>query len=64
MTEPATQANQPPRPIVDARFAAVRAWVGLVVESDGTVAGPDLALWANSPECTCPDFCERDHENE
>lgn len=65
MTEPVTQAGEPPRPILDARLAATRARVlGLVVESDGTVAGPGRAPWVSSTECTCPDFCERDHENE
>lgn len=65
MTEPVAQAGEPPRPILDARLAAARAWVlGLVVDSDGTAAGPGLAPGASSTDCTCPDFCERDHENE
>ncbi len=65
MTEPVTQAGEPPRPIPDARLAATRPWaLGIVAESDSTVTGPGLAPWASSAECTCPDFCERDHENE
>ena len=29
-----------------------------VLAAEGAVATADLA------ECTCPDFCERDHDNE
>lgn len=65
MTEPVIQVGEPPRPMLAANLAAARAWIlGLVVESDGTVTGPGFAPWASSVECTCPDFCERDHENE
>lgn len=65
MTELVTQAGEPPRPIPDARLAATRAGaLGLVVEAERPVAGQGLAPWASSAECTCPDSCERDHENE
>ena len=35
------------------------------VESPGAPAAPvELACTAELAECTCPDFCERDHANE
>lgn len=41
------------------------AWVlGLVVEPDGSLAGPGLSAWSAWAECSCPDYCERDHANE
>lgn len=56
-----------------------RTWIlGLAAESEGRVdllafeggtatSGPQRASvrpTALSAECSCPDFCERDHENE
>lgn len=66
---PVSQADHPrgeaQRPALGPHLDPSHAWVlGLVVESDGTVAGPGLAAWAIGAECTCPEFCERDHANE
>jgi hypothetical protein len=31
---------------------------------DDSAADEPLACTADVAECTCPDFCERDHEND
>lgn len=65
MSQPDLAPRLSPRPTLDSNFDPSHAWVlGLVVESDGTVAGPGLAAWAIGAECTCQEFCERDHANE
>jgi hypothetical protein len=33
-------------------------------ERQDDVADPDAPCTAEVAECTCPDFCERDHDNE
>ncbi len=65
MVEVAQERGKPPRPTLDSHLDPSHAWVlGLLVESDGSVAGPGLAAWAVAAECTCPEFCEHDHANE
>jgi hypothetical protein len=59
------QAAELRRAIVDGDFGAARSWaLGPVDGSNRPVAGATLTRWARSAECTCPEFCERDHENE
>jgi len=31
---------------------------------DGELPGPEDPPTSELAECTCPDFCERDHDNE
>jgi hypothetical protein len=34
------------------------------VSSDAPAPTEPVACTAETAECTCPDFCERDHEND
>lgn len=65
MSQSSPERGEPSRPTLGPHLDPSHAWVlELVVETDGTVAGPGLAAWAVTAECTCPEFCERDHANE
>ena len=36
----------------------------IALESAGPAPAEPVACTAETAECTCPDFCERDHEND
>jgi hypothetical protein len=38
--------------------------LGLAVERDRTIGGPELPRFSFWAECECPGDCNRDHENE
>jgi hypothetical protein len=65
LPQPSMQPVELRRAILDGDFAA---WAGQALGSLGgsgrPAAGASFARWARSAECTCPEFCERDHENE
>jgi hypothetical protein len=56
------------RPPAQKAFASLEPshlWVlGLAVDDDGSLVGPDSRRVSHWAECECPDNCPRDHENE
>lgn len=65
MNQIVQERGEPSRPTLGLHLDPSHAWVlGLVVEPDGSVAGPGLSAWSAWAECSCPDYCERDHANE
>jgi hypothetical protein len=65
LPQPLAQTAELRRSILDGDFRAALTWaLGPLGASANPVTGASLARWARSAECTCPEFCERDHENE